>query len=324
MDPRRAQVYRAIFALAAAYNLVAGVWAALLPGSFFDLFALAPPRYPSIWATLGMVLALYGVGYAYAARRLDRAAPFIAIGLAGKLLGPIGWVAAVASGELPARTLPLIVFDDVVWWVPFGLFLAEPTRLGARVRAAAPYLALLANLAAALALLLVLAPGTPVEPSGEARAWYVASHLFAWRAGWATWIAAALSLLGLYAWWAARLERRGLALGALAVAVGGLAADLAAESLLIGWSPESYAEVAPRAFWLTGFAANGLYTVAGALLTAISPGVRRSALAWCVWASGFALSAGALIDAPPVIAASTALLFGLFPWFCLSLARRLG
>ena len=129
MTAYRAAVYRLIFAAAAVYNIAFGLWAALTPLSFFSFFDLAPPVYPSIWACLGMVIGLYGLGYAYAAARLDRAAPFIAIGLLGKLLGPAGWVIAVSRGEWPIRTLTLILFNDVIWWLPFTLFLLEGTRV---------------------------------------------------------------------------------------------------------------------------------------------------------------------------------------------------
>ncbi|HLX07673.1 MAG TPA: hypothetical protein VKY89_07395 [Thermoanaerobaculia bacterium] len=81
MSPYRARLYRLTFSAAAAYNLAFGLWAGLCPQSFFLRFELAPPLYPAIWACLGMVLGVYGLGYAYAAWRLDRAAPFIAFAL---------------------------------------------------------------------------------------------------------------------------------------------------------------------------------------------------------------------------------------------------
>lgn len=46
-------------------------------------------------AVSGMVVGLYGILYAYAALRLDRAKLIIAIGPAGKILGPIGMFFAV-------------------------------------------------------------------------------------------------------------------------------------------------------------------------------------------------------------------------------------
>jgi hypothetical protein len=46
-----------------------------------------------------------------------------AVGLLGKILGPAGWLLTVYRGELPARTFPLILCNDLVWWLPFGWYL---------------------------------------------------------------------------------------------------------------------------------------------------------------------------------------------------------
>ena len=76
-----------------------------------------------------MVVGLYGLLYAYAAVWLERALPIILVGLIGKILGPIGWVMAVKSGEWPWHTFPLVLCNDLVWWLPFGLFLVKARRI---------------------------------------------------------------------------------------------------------------------------------------------------------------------------------------------------
>jgi len=121
--------YRLIFGLAAIYNIAFGLWTCLWPQSFFQLMKMVSPNYPSLWSCLGMVVGLYGLLYGYSACRLDRAFPIILIGLLGKILGPLGWVIAVRSGEWPLRTLPLVVFNDLIWWVPFALFLLKGKQL---------------------------------------------------------------------------------------------------------------------------------------------------------------------------------------------------
>ncbi len=317
MSPYRARLYRLIFAVAAAYNVAFGLWAALSPRSFFVLLAMAPPSYPSIWACLGMVIGVYGLGYAYAARRLDRAAPFIAIGLLGKVLGPAGWALAVARGEWPVRTLTLILFNDVIWWLPLCLFLLEGTRAGAALRAAAPTVCAAVNGAAILVMAAVLRPGTELVPAVADRAAYVAGHPALWRGGWAVWIAAAISLVAFYAWWGSFLRRSTWAIAAMGVAAAGLACDLFAESLLIGWLPRDLDRIASLATMCTGAAANGLYTLAGIALTLQTrlprgPGL---ALTWAVWLAGAALTACTLAGLPSGIAVSTGVLFALFcPW----------
>ncbi len=301
-----------------------GLWALLTPNFFFDLSQLARPRYPSIWSTLGLVLGLYGVLYAYAAVRLDRARPIIAIGLAGKILGPVGWILTVHSGELPLRTFPLIAFDDIVWWLPFGLFLLEGSQIGRRVRELAPFACALVNFIAAGALLVILRPGLTVGDLG-ARTGYVTQNGLVWRLGWGTWIAAALTLVAFYAWWGSRIARSRLGLVVIAIAALGIACDITAESLFIGWLPRDFEAISRIATVLTGGAANGLYTVAGVLLTIATPTLRGRFLAWtwAVWAAGFLLSVFSLLGSIPGIALSTAALFILFcPW-CVAMRWQL-
>ena len=320
----RAPIYRLLFLLAAGYNIAFGLVAGLAPNAFFDVFQIARPNYPATWQVLGMVIGLYCVGYGYAAH-LDRARPWVAIGLAGKVLGPIGWISIVMSGQWPPRTLPLIVFDDIVWWLPFSLFLLEGTALGVRLRSLAPYACAGLNLAAVGALATLLRPGTEAGGDLAARAAYVSGSPLSWRGGWALWIAAALSLVAFYAWWASRLRRGGLAMAALVVACVGLGFDLTAESLLIGWLPRDFSAVAPLASALTGGAANGLYTVAGIWLTALTPGIRgRFAVwTWVMWAAALLLTVFTLVRNFTGVAVCTAVLFALFcPWVVV-LGRRL-
>jgi hypothetical protein len=326
MTSGRASLYRLFFALAAAYNVAFGIAGVLFPHAFFDIFRMTRPQYPALWQVLAMVLGLYGLGYAYAAARPDRAVPWIAIGLAGKVLGPIGWAMTVGSGEFPIRTVPLVVFDDIVWWLPFSLFLLEGTAVGARLRALAPYACAGLNLVAALVLVLVLRPGTEAVADMGSRLAYVVEHPVVWRAGWAVWIAAALSLLAFYCWWGSRLPSRRWALAAVLVAAAGLAFDLTAEALMIGWLPQDFGSIAPIATILTGGLGNGLYTVAGAMLTLRTPALRPpfALLTWAVWGAGFGLSACTFAGFFPGAVACTAVLFVLFsPWVVL-MARKLG
>lgn len=166
----------------------------------------------------------------------------------------------------------------------------------------------------------MLAPGTPVA-SEDVRAAYVREHVAVWRAGWSLWVVAAVSLLLFYRWWSTRI---GAARGPLAVATLGFAADLVAESLLIVIAPDR-PEVARPSFLLTGAVANGLYTVAGALLTLRTPGLRGAfaAWTWAMWGTGAALTAAALSEAPLLIAATSAVLFVLFVPWCVAMGRRL-
>lgn len=325
VTPYRARLYRLIFGAAAIYNVAFGIWAAIWPMSFFRLFELEQPRYPSIWACLGMVIGLYGAGYAYASLHLDRAKPFIAIGLAGKLLGPAGWVVAVSTGEWPVRTIALLVFNDLIWWVPFGLFLLDGTGAGARLRASAPYACVVVHLAALVAMAAALRFGTEIVPVTADRIRYISDHPMLWRAGWGLWIAAALSLIAFYAWWGSFLRHQRRAVVAVFAATIGLCCDLLAESLLIGWLPNDFDRVAPSTTILTGGAANGLYTVAGVMLTRATTSLHGPlrALAWTTWIVGGLLTVCSLAGWPMGIAISTTILFVCFCPFVLLLTHHL-
>ena len=326
LDPYRARVYRVAFAFAAAWNVAFGLFAGLAPQAFFTLLRLDPPRYPAIWQCLGMVVGLYGAGYAYAAWRLDRARPFNAIGLAGKLLGPIGLVFTIRSGEWPLRTVTLCFLNDLVWWAPFALFLLEGTRLRERLRDAAPWICAALNAAAAAGMLFAIRPGTEMVPDAAARAAYIAAHPFAWRGAWALWLCAATSLLGFYAWWGARLAPAAARWGAaaFAVAAAGLLCDFAAESVFIGWLPDRLEPTARAAGLLSGLGANGLYSIGGMLLTARTGapllGWKRT-WAWTIWACGLGLSAATLAGSVPAIVACSAALMTLFVPFAAWLGR---
>lgn len=314
--PERALLYRITFAIAAAYNAGFGAFAVLSPGSFFELFRMEPPRYPQVWQCLGMVIGLYGLLYAHAARRLDTARPAILVGLLGKLLGPLGWALAVGEGAWPIRTLPLIVFNDLLWWLPFTLFLLEGTRLGDRVRAMAPAACAATNALAFAALALWLRHGTELVPP-EDRAKYILDHPFRWRAGWALWMAAAVSLLGFCAWWACRIPSRRAGVVAVLVTAAGVCCDLSAESLFLAWLPTGLERIQAAGMLLTAGMANGLYTLGGIVLTLSSPGLRGGLRVWAslAWACGILLSVAGFAGSASLCAVSATALFLLFcPW----------
>lgn len=322
----RARLYRLIFLLAAIYNVGFGLWTGLAPREFFRLFDLLPPRYPSIWQCLGMVVGLYGLLYAWAAFHLEGARTIIAVGLIGKILGPLGWILTVRGAELPVRTFPLIVFNDLVWWLPFVLFLLEPAALAAPIRRAAPWACSLIHVIAAVMSLLALRGGSEVVPDRSERIAYIVSHTFLWRSGWLLWMGAAITLLALYAWWGAFAEWR-WAMTAFLIAATGLLCDLSAESLFVSWLPRHFETITRTGALLTGGAANGLYSVAGAILTLAT---RRHLtqpvwfLAWSVWLSGFALTIFTMTGSVTGVVASVTLLMTLVPIWSFFLGLRQG
>jgi hypothetical protein len=188
--------------------------------------------------------------------------------------------------------------------------------------ARAAYVAAALNLAAALAMLLVLRPGLPV-PGGElaGRFAYITAVHGVWWGGWLLWQAAALGLLafyvGLAAQWAGTAPLRCLV--AVLCATAGIAADISAEALYMALPAQLGAGSLPAvdavAGILTGYVGNGLYTVGGLLLIwAGACDLPRPLLALSVpvWLAGLALSATTLAGWSMGPVWSTAALMPLF------------
>lgn len=120
-----------VLVAAAVYNIVWGTSVILFPLWFFELVGWEAPRYPAIWQCVGMIVGVYGVGYAIAATDPDRHWPIVLVGLLGKILGPIGFAFASARESFPVEALAMIVTNDLIWWIPFGAHLWRVARLNA-------------------------------------------------------------------------------------------------------------------------------------------------------------------------------------------------
>ena len=121
----RRRFHQIVFAIAGAYNLAWGAYAAIDPQWLFRYAGMPRANYPQIFACLGMVVGIYGFLYWQVARDPEHGAPIAAIGLLGKILGPIGLAQLIASGAWPMKTIVLCVTNDFIWWVPFALYLRD-------------------------------------------------------------------------------------------------------------------------------------------------------------------------------------------------------
>jgi len=122
---RRRRFHRVTFAAAGAYNIAWGVYAVADPQWLFRFAGMAPLNYPEIFACLGMVVGLYGIVYLEIARVPERGWLYAAVGMAGKVLGPIGLAVLILRHTWPPATIVLSLTNDCIWWIPFGLYLHD-------------------------------------------------------------------------------------------------------------------------------------------------------------------------------------------------------
>jgi hypothetical protein len=122
---KRRSLHRAVFSAAAGYNMLWGLYAAADPQWLFRFSGLPLLNHPALFACLGMVIGVYGIVYAEVARRPEHGFLLAAVGLLGKVLGPIGLAVLILQGEWPVATLVLCLTNDFIWWVPFSLYLYD-------------------------------------------------------------------------------------------------------------------------------------------------------------------------------------------------------
>lgn len=121
----RVKMHRAVFTAAAIYNIAWGLWTVVDPHWFFRVSGMPLSNQPAIFACLGMVVGLYGILYFEVARRPERGWLIAAVGLAGKLLGPIGMAWLIWTGTWPLAAGLLCIANDLIWWIPFALYLRD-------------------------------------------------------------------------------------------------------------------------------------------------------------------------------------------------------
>jgi len=109
--------------LAGVYNILFGLWVFGWPGAWFSISGMEEPKYLFLWKCIGMIVGVYGVGYLVAATAPLRHWPIVLVGFLGKLFGPIGFMWAVSQGELPWQAGWMIVFNDLIWLLPFAMIL---------------------------------------------------------------------------------------------------------------------------------------------------------------------------------------------------------
>lgn len=119
------RIHRTVFVIAGGYNLVWGAYSIFDPQWLFRFTGMPPANYPQIFACLGMVIGLYGLVYFEVARVPERGWVLAAVGMLGKVLGPIGMTDLVVRGIWPPSAFILCATNDFIWWIPFAWYLYD-------------------------------------------------------------------------------------------------------------------------------------------------------------------------------------------------------
>ena len=122
---KRRRLHITTFICAAIYNAGWGLLSSINPQWLFEFAGMELMRHPQVFACLGMVVGVYAIVYAEIARRPEFGVLLACVGLIGKILGPIGWLYLYFTGVWPLETIVLIISNDLIWWIPFVIYLHD-------------------------------------------------------------------------------------------------------------------------------------------------------------------------------------------------------
>ena len=113
---------------AAAFDVLGGAVLLVSPALAFAWGGIEPPGELEVWQALGLLIGVYGLGHALAARHPFRLWPVVLVGLLGKILIPVGFVWAASQGRLPWQLGVLVLALGPIWWLPFAWILRGAAR----------------------------------------------------------------------------------------------------------------------------------------------------------------------------------------------------
>ena len=114
--------WRAVFALAAVFNLAVGVSLAAAPDMAYAQSAQGPAADYFYARTAGLLIAVFGIGYAMVAIAPARNRSIVWLGLIGKACMPVLAWSYVQAG-LVAITAFYLSLGDLAFVILFALFL---------------------------------------------------------------------------------------------------------------------------------------------------------------------------------------------------------
>lgn len=118
------RLWKAVFAIAALFNLTVGLPLLLAPAAFYASLGQPPP--PDILSsqTAGLLIAVFGIGYAMVARDPVANRPILWLGVIGKTPLPLIVWLNVQAGRAPMSSFWLTLGDLLF----AGLFLTYLLR----------------------------------------------------------------------------------------------------------------------------------------------------------------------------------------------------
>jgi hypothetical protein len=124
----RYRPYRPWFVAAAIYNLAWSAAVIVFPAPLARAVGVDAGSFVPFVQVIGMMVGVYAFGYYLLAHDPGRYCGLIWIALAGKTLGPAGFLYHAAAGTLPWSFGWVCLVNDLVWWPAFWAFALRHAR----------------------------------------------------------------------------------------------------------------------------------------------------------------------------------------------------
>lgn len=110
---------RVVLLLATAHNLLAGAGMIVFYHEAYKMLGLTKPDLNMPLQLVGILVALFGVGYWFVFRNPVENRNLLLLGLWSKALGSTLGIYYVVAGKLPLAFLPILFFADIIYLLPF-------------------------------------------------------------------------------------------------------------------------------------------------------------------------------------------------------------
>lgn len=118
-----------VLTFAGWYNIVAGLSMMILYHEGFKMLGVTKPEMNLPIQLVGMLVAVFGVGYLIAAKKPVENRNILLLGFFSKLFGPLLAMSYIVSGQLPVAMIPILIFADIAYLAPFWMIYRECGRI---------------------------------------------------------------------------------------------------------------------------------------------------------------------------------------------------
>lgn len=118
-EPLLAPWMHHVLKFAGYYNLLAGACMMILYHEGYKILGLVKPEFVLPIQLVGLLVAIFGVGYLMVDQRPSLNGNVLLLGLMSKLLGPLLALPWIFNGTLPITMLAVLFFADTIYVWPF-------------------------------------------------------------------------------------------------------------------------------------------------------------------------------------------------------------